>query len=193
MTDFTASASTLTDEPEVFFSSGSWTSTRSVPRMSLRPRRYKVAADASASKEITPLEIQNVDDVAILNRAQAQVFEIHTERAKRRLIALLGRFHDEGYSSVAARENKISKQSWEVAVEFIRLLPFGVTLPQILPDSEGGVIFAWANNDRKFFLTIENYTLHAVDRAGTPNAAYLDNVKFRGDKIPAEILAAMTI
>lgn len=191
MTDFNFGGSSLMNEPDVSFSSGSWIPARQVPRMSLPPRRYKVAADASASEQISPMQLHDVEDVAILHRSQARVSEIQVERAKLKLIALLHRFHDEGYSTVAYRENKISKQSLEVAAELIRLLPPAAELPKVLPDSEGGVIFAWIKDNRKFFLNIENYTLHGVDKAGTRDAVYLDDVKFRREKIPAEILAAV--
>jgi hypothetical protein len=193
MTDFNGTTSQLIGYSDSMESSSSWTPpVRSVPRIQAAKRRYRIGANASASEQLVPVELPNDADVAILNGTQAQVVEIQTERAKRRVIALLGMFHEHGYSAVADRDVRISKQTWEVATQLIRMLPSEAPLPKVLPDGEDGVIFAWLFDNKKFFVTIDNYTLHGVDNAGTPDAVYFDGVKFRGDQIPSAFITALT-
>lgn len=144
-----------------------------------------------ASELIEPMSVEVNAEVAVLNNVEAEDVQTNFHQEKLKLFAVLGSFHEEGYSTVRDRENKISKQSMEAAVKFIQLLPPTTALPQILPDGEEGVILAWVSPQKKTLLTIDNWSLHGVENPGSPDATYFDDLVFRGNRIPSEILLAV--
>lgn len=156
----------------------------------VRPSSPSIRIDL-ASDRFESVSADVKADVAVLHSVEADNRQSEFQLEKLKLFAVLGRFHDEGYSTARDRESKISKQSLEAAVKFIQLLPPNVVLPQVLPDGEEGVILAWSSPQKKTFLTIDNWWLHGVTNPGSPDAIYFDDVEFRGNRVPLEILAAV--
>lgn len=123
--------------------------------------------------------------------AAFKVVEVKRLVSKNKLISLLGVFHEHGYSAVAHRNVKISKQSLEASAAFLQLLPETTPMPHVLPDGEDGVILAWDGKDKKTFVTIENWVVHCVQDQVGVERRYIDNVDFRPNKIPDQVLSAL--
>ena len=125
-------------------------------------------------------------------KASGKVFELKRQASKRKLISLLGSFHEHGYSAMSPRKVKISKQSLEASAAFLQLLPEKTPMPHVLPDGEDGVILAWDAEGTKTYVTIENWVVHCVQDALGADRKYIDSVDFRPNKIPDLVLNALT-
>jgi hypothetical protein len=105
-------------------------------------------------------------------------------QARDRLISLIGQMQREGYSCVEERTSRISQDSAESAKALFELLLPSHRVPQIAPDGEGGLLAVWEDADSPTVLVIDNWRLHLVVAAATPNAKYFDDVPFDGERVP---------
>lgn len=126
-----------------------------------------------------------------VSKPSAKVVELNRQASKRKLISLLGTFHEHGYSAMSPRKVKISKQSLEASAAFLQLLPEKTPMPHVLPDGEDGVILAWDAEGKKTYVTIENWVVHCVQDTFGADRKYIDSVDFRPNKIPDQVLNAL--
>lgn len=134
-----------------------------------RPRKRHVARRSDASA---------LPGVAIT----ADVTE--NEEQRRTLIGILSRF---------ALEREISRTSMHAAQCFVEALPRSKTLPKVSPDGDGGVLFAWSvPGDARTLITVADWMLYAVARAGTLDAQYFEDISFDEGVIPDELLAVIS-
>lgn len=104
------------------------------------------------------------------------------ERQRRTLVGILVRM-------AAARD--ITRTAFHTAESFLDALPRNKGLPKVIPDGEGGLVMAWAfPGQPRTLVTLADWTLYPVVRAGSPQAAYLPDTPFDG-VIPDEVLAVI--
>lgn len=101
-----------------------------------------------------------------------------------KLLVLIDQFASDGFSCVGERASKISKETAQSARSlFSSVLPAG-RLPKIAPDGEGGLIALWDSTTHPVVLVIDNWRLHLVKNAATPEAEYFDDLPFDGESVP---------
>ncbi|NMV41824.1 hypothetical protein [Ralstonia insidiosa] len=100
------------------------------------------------------------------------------------LLVLIDQFASDGFSCVGERASTISKETAQSARSlFSSVLPAG-RLPKIAPDGEGGLIALWDSTTSPIVLVIDNWRLHLVKNAATPQAEYFDDLPFDGESVP---------
>jgi len=107
-------------------------------------------------------------------------------RASDRLVSAIGCMGKFGLSFDGKVPVPVQTSSVKAAQSFLRALTPECTLPQVAPDGEGGVLMVWESAG--FFLTFDQWRLHALVGPGTSNIRHVDDVPFYGDFIPVEIL-----
>lgn len=93
-------------------------------------------------------------------------------------------------SRFAAEEDpnyRISPVTAKAAVRFFHALGTQRALPKIAPDGEDSLMAVWDAADGALAVVLENDRLHVVEKAGTPQARYFDDLPFSGSEIPEEI------
>lgn len=103
------------------------------------------------------------------------------EQQRRTLSSILARF---------AAERQITRTSMHAAEAFIEALPRVKKLPKVAPDGEGGVLMAWERRQGRTLVTVADWMLYVVAKAGTPWAFYLDDMTF-DENIPSDVLTVI--
>lgn len=117
------------------------------------------------------------------------------DRRKERemLLSLIHSFATEGFSRSFESDGKITSDTAEASKLFFGLLPFDAQTPAILPDGEGGLVVAWERSSNPTILIIDDWHLHVIKNATTPQAEYFENLPFDGENIPNAVLKAIPI
>lgn len=85
----------------------------------------------------------------------------------------------------------LSQDAMYAAEGFLEALPRHKQLPRVAPDGEGGLLMAWdVPGEGRTLITVGDWVLYAVARAGTAQAHYFDDTPFE-EVIPDELLAAI--
>ncbi|CAN7779864.1 hypothetical protein LJR084_008129 [Variovorax sp. LjRoot84] len=183
MTFFEANGATWSDfegigiaEPDAF---------RSIHR---RVRRGRHRDQFAASTFV--IQEQEVEDIAVSPGEPATMEILDNQSQRARLARLVEQMYLDG-SAQNAESPYISRTSRLAAKLLIDALPRDTTLPKLAPDGEGGIILAWATEQRKMFVTVDDARLHCVDNAGSPDAVYFDDLAFDGYLMPQPILDAL--
>jgi hypothetical protein len=121
----------------------------------------------------------------------ATPLSLERARERNRLISLIGQLTRDGYSCVRERPSAVSEDSANAAKALFELLLPAHQVPKIAPDGEGGLIAVWETPEHPTVIVIDNWRLHLVINAATPNARYFDNVPFDGEHLPNEILESI--
>lgn len=116
---------------------------------------------------------------------------IQQARTKGRLIHLIRRFEQFGFSHDREHISHLSVATRDFGEKFLELLPTKKALPKISPDGEGGLTMAWEECERALLVIVDGALLHAVIGAGTSQAQYVDDISFNTPAIPAAILNAI--
>lgn len=117
------------------------------------------------------------------------VMKRYRERAG--LISLVNTFAQNGYSCTAGRVSTVTHESARAAkVLFQRLLPAYKT-PKIAPDGEGGLLAVWEDPEHSVVLVVDDWRLHLVVDAATPDARYFDDLDFDGVRVPDVVASAI--
>lgn len=118
---------------------------------------------------------------------------VQREKTREAMIGLTRRFAASGLSWHAGDPATITPTTQKVAEAFLRVLPAANAFPTMAPDGEGALLMVWERPWATFVLIIDDLRLHAVVRAGTQDAEYIDGVPFDVTEqvIPDEILNAI--
>ena len=85
---------------------------------------------------------------------------------------------------------KITAETSKAAFSFLNQLPPEIELPKISPDGEGSLVMLWENDNSRVLLTIEDWRIHMVKGATSPQAEYYDNLPF-AEEIPEIVFQAL--
>ncbi|RQR29098.1 hypothetical protein DIE23_22930 [Burkholderia sp. Bp9143] len=116
---------------------------------------------------------------------------IERARERERLISLIGQMNQDGYSCMRDRPSKISDESAAAARALFEMLLPTHEVPKVAPDGEGGLIVVWDDPGSSTVLVIDNWKLHLVVNATTPEARYFDDVPFDGEHLPDVIVESI--
>ncbi len=72
----------------------------------------------------------------------------------------------------------------------LRQLPKSISLPQITPDGEGGLLLVWEGR-RTVLATVVGSKIHLLLDPGTRNSTPYENLPISGRVLPPELLAAL--
>ena len=116
---------------------------------------------------------------------------IERARQRERLISLIGQMNQYGHTCMRDRPSKISDESAATARALFEILLPTYEVPKVAPDGEGGLIAIWEKQNRSTVLVIDNWKLHLVVNATTPEARYVDDVSFDGEHLPDVIVESI--
>ncbi|MEX3954165.1 hypothetical protein AB4Y40_41665 [Paraburkholderia sp. EG287B] len=116
---------------------------------------------------------------------------IERSRERDRLISLIGQMNSDGYSCTCDRSSKISNESAAAARALFEILLPSHEVPKVAPDGEGGLIAVWDDPGNSTVLVVDNWTLHLVVNATTPEARYFDDVHFDGERLPDALIGSI--
>lgn len=133
---------------------------------------------------------KNWYDAAVLPGQAVTPSTVAAYRARRRLRQLVDRLCAD--LSVLGVEGRPQHAEMTRAASrcFLNALPLSAPLPKVSPDGEGGLIFLWLDAP-KLLVGVDDWTLHYVQAAGTPQAVYRDDVAFAENSLPDELLLAI--
>jgi hypothetical protein len=113
------------------------------------------------------------------------------ESTKERLISLIRRFHEAGFSWSGVSPSRISSATAQASEDLIRRIPDGRRLPKILPDSEGSLMLMWESPVREALVIVDGSTLHLIIEPASPRTEYVEGLHFDGESIPDPILTSI--
>lgn len=116
---------------------------------------------------------------------------IERTRERERLISLVGQMNQDGHSCTRDHPSKVSDESAATARALFEILLPSRETPKIAPDGEGGLIAVWDDPASSVVLVIDNWKLHLVVNAATPDARYFDDVPFDGEHLPDVIIQSI--
>lgn len=135
----------------------------------------------------------SIPDVAVLPGKAATSDALEIRKEKELLLALVQHFVEEGFSRNFECAGTITHDTADAARSLLAILPSDVEIPKIAPDGEGALVVAWEMTEPNIILIIDNWRLHLIKNATTPQAEYLDDLPFDGEQIPNAILEAILI
>jgi len=116
-------------------------------------------------------------------------YESDKSRRKKRLLGLIHRFSIEGELNSVGERIKISGETARAASALFASLPNDFCLPKIALEGDGGLTAVWEADGRKLILVVDDWKLHFINYATTPNAEYFDNYRFDGERVPTELIS----
>jgi hypothetical protein len=130
--------------------------------------------------------------LAVVPREAVTDEALSYKKTREALVALVYCFEIYGLSWKGEEAAKINPRTAVAAEMILRALPASKALPRIAPDGEGGLMMVWEGRGEPFLLTIDNFRLHGVIAAATPQAEYIDDMPFDERQIiPRPILDAI--
>lgn len=154
-----------------------------------RPSRSPVDLTDNADIKI---EEDAQEDVTVALGESATVAVLDNQRQRRRLLRLIDMFVTDASSFPAQGYTAVSDGSRHTAALLINSLPRQASLPRIAPDEGGGLVMVWTSGSGKVIVSIEDSRIYCVERAGTDRAEYHDDLQMVADKIPAEVISAIS-
>jgi hypothetical protein len=128
----------------------------------------------------------NFTDVAVLPGQYLSAAVVAREKMRDLLITSVHRFAAESVDAY-----RVSAETAEASVGFIKALGGTMQLPKIAPDGEGGLMAVWDDGDAPIALVVDNWNMHLVTGATTPRAQYFDSLPFDGTRLPEELVVSI--
>lgn len=146
------------------------------------------------------LDISKKDGIAVETGLEAEHspaaladLPIEPERQDEKvlLLALIRQMGQEGFECAYDRHRNLTQDTAKAAgALFDALLPIHQT-PRITPDGEGGLLAVWDDEKSPTLLVVDNWRLHLVVGATTPQAVYYDDVPFDGERVPDIVIQSI--
>jgi hypothetical protein len=132
------------------------------------------------------------EDLSVLpgQPATSDVFEFID--AKARLVRLIHQFASDGFDTEETEE-RIGSGTVDASSKLIDLLPLSSHLPKLSPDGDGGLMAVWESGDSAVIVVVDDWKLHVVTGAATPQAQYFDALAFDGISLPTPLLDAILV
>ncbi len=127
---------------------------------------------------------------AVFSRSFESSYFLTRKKDKQMLFDLVQRLSVRDTPWSDEQPEKITSETCKAAVSFLNQLPLEIELPKISPDGEGSLVMLWETDNSRVLLTIEDWRIHMVKGATTPQAEYDDNLPF-ADEIPAKVFQAL--
>ena len=131
-------------------------------------------------------------DVAVIPGQAATEKAIARARSKDQLIDLVRNFAKLKGDVHSVGVAEISDETSKAAISLFNALPSLTSMAKVRPEGEGGLTVLWSNDAERVILVIDDWKLHLVRRAATSHAEYFDDLPFDGEKVPAELIEAIS-
>jgi len=135
-------------------------------------------------------ELIIIDNTAMPGEAMT-VQAIKKRDDRQNYISLIGHMARHGVSWDPDYTGTISFDTAQAATALFDKFDSGTVLPKISPNGEGGLMMVWGQPENQVLAVIDNWRIHLVTQATTPNAKYSDDLAFDGEVVPTVVLLAI--
>lgn len=134
-----------------------------------------------------PTDVGPGEDVAVMPGEPASNAVLARETAREALTDLLQKFAVHGFSMSPDHVQVVSPDSAKAAAAFLRLIPLGISMPQVAPDGEGGALFVWEQGARAVLIGVDESRLYVVRDPNTVHSTHFES-SFDGESIPRTVI-----
>lgn len=139
-------------------------------------------ADAPLARTWRPNRFSSVP-----SQSMGGLYSLDDIRSRSALKRLLQRMTRQSWTWDGSEADDVDPDAIGTALQILENLPWDRDTPQVSPDGEGGITFAWDRGMRTTLITVEGGRVHLVANPGTSDVVHIPNRKYSGGDIPEDI------